>query len=93
MPLHVEVRVNKNRIGTLHIGRTESLLDKNQTSGYLVTADAEGEYITLGDQFSDNVDYLVDWSDGVPFAHKYSDGALVCVQKGIEAFLADGRSL
>lgn len=86
MPIHVEVKINHESIGTIHIGRTDQLLTPDQTSGYLVTTNAEmADALTVGDIAYGNIDYMVDWKGGIPFSHKYSDGALVCVRKAIEA--------
>ena len=92
MPIHVEVKINHESIGTIHIGRTDQLLTSNQTSGYLVVTNADkNDSMSWASVGPDLVDYMVDWKDGIPFSHKYSDGALVCVRKAIEALEAAGR--
>lgn len=73
MPLHVEIRVNDKLLDTLHIGRTEQVHDVTQTSTYLVVSERTPEW---------------GWDDGVPFEHRYDEGALTCVRKAIQALEA-----
>lgn len=73
MPLHVDIRVNDELIDQLHIGRVEQLYSAIQVSNYLVV---RGVHEPWAVPYSD---------EGVPFTHKYNDGALVCVQKAIAA--------
>jgi hypothetical protein len=73
MPLHVDIRVNDLLINQLHIGRT-----KGGTS-----PDDMNEYIVVdGDRPRSHSDW---YAEGVPFNHRYGDGAEVCVMKAIEA--------
>lgn len=72
MPLHARIYINDTEIETLHIGRTKGGTKPDSINSYLAV---------LGDrpQTAD------DWFAGVDFTHRYGDGALICVQKAIEA--------
>ena len=73
MPIHVDIRVNNELINEIHIGRVSGGTDPDDINDYLVV---EG-YDPLR---------LEDWHiDGIPFQHRYGDGANVCVQKAMEA--------
>lgn len=74
MPLHVRVAVNDREITTLHIGRIEPLASDYAEHFYLIT-DSE---VSTGQP---------NWAVGREFKHTYSDGALICVRKGIDALL------
>jgi len=69
MPLHVEIRVNERLIETVHIGRLERLNSRVQTSQYVVWRDDEDPHA----------------GDRITFAHKYDEGAEVCVMKALAA--------
>lgn len=79
MSLHVEVRVNSSPLGKVHISRLEQLADEQQTSLYVAWL---GEY-------HDKVTPL----NSVEFSHKYSDGALACVKKALDALEKNGFNL
>jgi hypothetical protein len=73
MPLHVDIRANNYFINQLHIGRVSGGEDPEDINDYLVV---EGELPRS----------MSDWSvDGIPFKHRYGDGAEVCVMKAMEA--------
>lgn len=74
MPLHVKVAINENVIHRLHIARMDELFSNEQVSEYRVV---EGKL----------AHNEIRYEEGIPFTHKYSDGALVCTQKAIAAFL------
>lgn len=77
MPLSVEVKINGQLIETVHIGRTEPLAGTNVEHQYKVTTNLA---------YSEYGGYETpDWEAGVRFGHVYSDGALVCVRKALEA--------
>lgn len=76
MPLHVDIRINERLIDQLHIGRTEQLYSGVQVSKYLVV---QGLYQPHEVPYD---------TEGVPFEHKYDEGAVVCVQKALEALTA-----
>jgi hypothetical protein len=74
MPLHVRIAINDAEIETLHIGRIEPLASTMSEHFYLVT----DEEISEGHP---------NWAIGREFKHTYSDGALICVRKAIDALL------
>lgn len=73
MPIHIDIRINRELINTLHIARVKGGTDADDINDYLIL---EGEEPLRYE------DWLV---DGVPFTHRYGDGAEVCVMKGIQA--------
>jgi len=73
MPIHVDIKINNKLINSLHIGRLRGGTNWDDTNDYLVI---EGDTPV---SFSD-------WEAvGVPFQHRYGDGAEVCVMKAIKA--------
>lgn len=75
MPLHVYV--NLNRKGTpldrVHIARIDGGEDPEDVNTYVVVSGTEPFYLS-------------EWMDrGVTYKHRYGDGALICVRKGLEA--------
>lgn len=72
MPLHVDIKINEKLIDQLHIGRMEALYSAVQISTYRVV---QGIYDS----------WAVPFETGVEFQHQYDQGALVCVEKAIEA--------
>lgn len=73
MPIHIDIRINDEHIRSVHIGREEDLLGKNEEHKYRITA---GTIRTRADWWD---------PDSAEFTHKYSDGAEVCVAKGLLA--------
>jgi hypothetical protein len=73
MPIHIDIRINRELINTLHIARVKGGTDADDINDYLVLE---------GDEPLRYEDWLV---DGIPFTHRYGDGAEVCVMKGIQA--------
>jgi hypothetical protein len=73
MPLHIDIRVNNKVINQIHIGRTRGGTDPDDMNHYLVVE---------GDTPARWEDWYV---DGMPFTHRYGDGAEVCVIKGLQA--------
>lgn len=75
MPLYAEIYVNRQHLGTVNIGRMEGGTEPDDLNTYRAV-------ISEGLQF--------DWygDDAVEYEHRYGDGALVCVRKGIEALEA-----
>jgi len=76
MPLHVRVDINSRNLGQVHIGRLETLEDREQVSNYVAWV---GEY---SDKWTDD--------NSAEYTHKYDESALVCVRKGFEALEAKG---
>ena len=77
MPLHVTIKINRETLETLHIGRMEGTTEPDNINTYLVVAG--GEPLSF-----DN------WKDyGVEYTHRYGDGALVCLRKALDALEAD----
>jgi hypothetical protein len=73
MPIHVDIKINDKLINSLHIGRLRGGTKWDDINDYLVI---EGDTPV---SFSD-------WEAvGVPFQHRYGDGAEVCVMKAIQA--------
>ena len=73
MPIHVDIRINDKLINQLHIGRVRGGTESDDINDYLIV---DGEKPTR----------LEDWHiDGIPFKHRYGDGAEICVMKGMEA--------
>lgn len=87
MPLSVEVKINGQLIETVHIGRTEPLAGTNVEHQYKVTTTEVPWATSSGAKEG----FHPDWEAGVRFSHVYSDGALVCVRKALEALEHDKR--
>lgn len=73
MPIHIDIRINRELINTLHIARVKGGTKPDDINDYLILE---------GDEPLRYEDWLV---DGVPFTHRYGDGAEICVMKGIQA--------
>lgn len=73
MPIHIDIRINRGLINTLHIARVKGGTDSDDINDYLILE---------GDEPLRYEDWLI---DGIPFTHRYGDGAEVCVMKGIQA--------
>jgi hypothetical protein len=73
MPIHIDIRINRELINTLHIARVKGGTDEDDINDYLILE---------GDEPLRYEDWLI---DGIPFTHRYGDGAEVCVMKGIQA--------
>ena len=73
MPIHVDIRINDENVRTVHIGREQDLVGKDEVHQYRIT--------------TGTINTRADWwdLDSVTFEHKYSDGVEVCVRKGLEA--------
>lgn len=75
MPLHIDIKVNDTLIKQVHIGRVRGGTHPDDVNDYLVL---DGDRPTRWE----------DWHiDGIPFQHRYGDGAEVCVMKGLEALV------
>ena len=73
MPLHVYVKLNRQGLDELHIARIEGGTDPDDINTYVAV---QGEEPLFYD----------DWIErGIQYEHRYGDGALTCVRKGIEA--------
>lgn len=73
MPIHVYININDKQINELHIARVKGGTDPDDINDYLVI---EGDYPIRME------DWLI---DGIPFTHRYGDGAEKCVQRAMEA--------
>jgi hypothetical protein len=73
MPIHVDIRINDQLLNQVHITRVRGNQKPDSFNDYLVI---DGDYPTRME------DWLI---DGVPFSHRYGDGAEICVMKGMEA--------
>ena len=77
MPIHVDIWVNHKLVNQLHIARVKGGVDPEGINDYIIV---DGPRPTR----------LEDWYvDGIPFQHRYGDGAEVCVMKGIQALKND----
>lgn len=74
MPLHAKIYLNELEIETLHIGRTAGGTRPDSINTYQAVLGRKPE---LADEWFSEA--------SVEFTHRYGDGALVCVQKAIEA--------
>lgn len=74
MPLHAKIYINERLIDEIHIGRM---------SGGSTAPDAINTYKAVIGEVPTSTQ---EWMEGTEFTHRYGDGALVCVQKAIEAY-------
>jgi hypothetical protein len=74
MPLHVDIRINDTLINQIHIARIKGGTKANDVNEYVVVD---------GPKPARYEDWLI---DGVPFTHRYGDGAEVCVARALEAW-------
>lgn len=73
MPLHIDIRVNSNRISSIHIARLEGDTNPDSINSYVAV---------MGQQ---PLDYN-EWVErGAPFNHRYGDGAEACLVRGLRA--------
>ena len=73
MPLHIDIKVNDTLLNQIHIGRVMGGTNPDDINVYLAI---EG----------DRPRSFSDWdADGVPFRHRYGDGAEVCLIKALKA--------
>lgn len=79
MPLHIDIRVNKTLINQVHIARIKGDTHPDSVNDYVVV---DGPAPTRYE------DWLV---DGIPFTHRYGDGAELCVMRGIRALRGEGE--
>lgn len=72
MPIHVDIRINDKLINQLHISRVRGTgTNPDDINDYLVV---DGPRPTR----------LEDWYiDGIPFKHRYGDGAEICVMRAL----------
>lgn len=73
MPLHVTVKINRETLETLHIGRIEGGTEPDDINKYLVVVGEEPLRMDAWEKY------------GVAYEHRYGDGALVCVRKALDA--------
>ena len=73
MPIHVDIRINETLINQIHIARIKGGTHPDDVNEYVIV---DGPSPRRDD------DWLV---DGIPFTHRYGDGAEICVVKGIQA--------
>jgi hypothetical protein len=80
MPIHVDIRINDKHIRTVHIGREDDFLGTEGEHTYRIT--------------ESTINTRADWwdPDSVQFTHVYSEGAEVCVAKGLLALYGEGES-
>jgi hypothetical protein len=77
MPIHIDIRVNDTLINQIHIGRVSGGTSPDDINNYLVI---EGDMPLR----------MKDWHiDGIPFTHRYGDGAEICVMKGMRALYGE----
>jgi hypothetical protein len=73
MPLHIDIRLNRELLHTLHIARLEGGTAPDDINTYVIV---KGEEPLFREQWVAN---------GTQYEHRYGDGADICVMKGIEA--------
>jgi hypothetical protein len=78
MPLHVDIRINERLLHTINIGRLHGGTKPDDINTYRAVT-------TLGGRDFD-VDYYA--AGSVEFAHRYGDGADICIAKAIAALTA-----
>lgn len=81
MPLHIPVYLNDREIEVVHIGRTGPIDPAEDFYHYIVTTHEYPQTMYEGKPRR----YTPNWDVGVPFTHKYSDGALKCLSRALEA--------
>ena len=73
MPIHVDIKINDTLINQIHIARVKGGTKADDVNDYVVV---DGPRPTR----------LEDWLiDGIPYTHRYGDGAEVCVSRALEA--------
>jgi hypothetical protein len=81
MPLHVEIKVNDTLLNQIHIGRAMGGTRPDDLNVYLVVD-------------GDRPRSFSDWdAEGIPFTHRYGDGAEVCVIKALQALGYSGEQI
>jgi hypothetical protein len=73
MPLHVTIRLNRDHLTTLHVGRLSGGTRPDDINEYSAVYGPENE---TPDFFG---------PDAVTFTHRYGDGADICVLKALTA--------
>jgi hypothetical protein len=73
MPLHVQIRLNRQLLSEIHITRAEGGTDPDDVNTYIAVTEEEPLYL---EEYQER---------GVKFKHRYGDGAEVCVRKALEA--------
>jgi hypothetical protein len=81
MPIHVDIRVNDTLINQIHIARS---------SGGTKPDDINDYFAVDGDRPTRFEDWHI---EGVPFKHRYGDGAEVCLIKGLQALGYSGEQI
>lgn len=71
MPLHIDIRVNDTLLNTLHIARVRGGTHPDDMNDYLIVE---------GEKPARHEDWLI---EGIPFKHRYGDGAEICVMRGL----------
>lgn len=71
MPIHVDIRINDKLINQLHIARVSGGTNPDDVNDYVILE---------GDRPIRHEDWLI---DGIPFKHRYGDGAEICVMRGL----------
>jgi hypothetical protein len=73
MPLHVQIRLNRQLLTEIHIARVKGGTSPSNVNTYIATTGEEPLWLE-GYQ-----------EHGVEFKHRYGDGAEVCVSKALKA--------
>lgn len=90
MPIHMTVKINQDVISHIHIARVDENLSMQpdaliEYSVVVKEQPTKGSYL---EKYAEETPSWGDWLNGVKFQHRYGDGALVCVQKAVEAYTA-----
>ena len=90
MPVHVDIRINNDLIHRIHIGRMEGTSMQPDSVNTYSVVDAVQEPKLIGETivsvFPSEPTWF-QWEEGAKFTHRYGDGALAVVLRGLEALL------
>jgi hypothetical protein len=73
VPLHVQIRTNRQLLSEVHIIRAEGGTSPSNVNTYIAVTEEEPLHL---EEYQER---------GVKFKHRYGDGAEVCVSKALKA--------
>jgi len=73
VPLHVQIRLNRQLLSEIHIARAEGGTSPSNVNTYIAVTEEEPLYL---EEYQER---------GVKFKHRYGDGAEICVSKALKA--------
>lgn len=88
MPIHIKININRDVLSHIHITRMDENLsmDPDALILYSVVVKDEPPRGSHLAQYAAESPSWGEWEAGDRFYHRYGDGALVCVQKALEAY-------